>query len=35
MGIYDQTQLNKDLQLITSMFGKRETIGFFTQGVLS
>lgn len=33
MGIYDQTQLNKDLQLITSMFGKRETIGFFTQGV--
>ncbi len=33
MGIYDLAQLNKDLQLIVAMFGKRETIGFFTQGV--
>ena len=32
MGIYNQTQLNKDLQLIVGMFGKRELIGFFTQG---
>lgn len=30
---YDQTQLQKDLRNIVSMFGKRRQRGFFTEGV--